>query len=83
MQCFIIFVLYICTKLLNVESWKQSLVLDLFSCPPPPPPFLGDVGRNFPLTLFVASLKEKKNQNMPDQENTEPWDLAQLNGFFP
>lgn len=34
MQCFIIFVLYICTKLLNVESWKQSLVLDLFSCPP-------------------------------------------------
>lgn len=88
MKCFIIFVLYIWTKLLNVESWKQSLVRALFSHTTPPHPapprLLGDVGKEFSINSLCGQFKEKKkNQNMPHQENTELWDLAQLNSFFP
>lgn len=86
MKCFIIFVVYIWTKLLNVESWKQSLVRALFSPPPPAPPrLLGDVGKEFSINSLCGQFKEKKkkNQNMPHQENTELWNLAQLHSFFP
>lgn len=68
MQCFIIFVLYIWTNLLNVESWKQSLVVELFSHRPFHPHFLVMWGRNFPLTLTLRGQfkeKKRKKKNMP------------------
>lgn len=85
MQCFIIFVLYIWTNLLNVESWKQSLVVELFSHRPFHPHFLVMWGRNFPLTLTLrGQFKEKKRKkHTKNHAYTEPWDFASLNGVFP
>lgn len=87
MQCFIIFVLYIWTNLLNVESWKQSLVVELFSHRPFHPHFLVMWGRNFPLTLPLRGQfkeKKRKKKNMPtlNHEILPPWTVSFLKYLY-